>query len=77
MAINIQYNENSLLKIQTQFVQRLKLHQKAKKKVTTLRSPLHAPLMFLLCFSFHQKYPGHFLSLFDVFLVHDRLLLLL
>lgn len=32
MAINIQYNENSLLKIQTQFVQRLKLHQKAKKK---------------------------------------------
>lgn len=77
MAINIQYNENSVLKIQTQFVQRLKLHRKAQKEVTTLRSSLQAPLMFLLCFSFHQKYPGPFLSLFNVFVVHDKLLLLL
>lgn len=45
----MQYNEqsepqifNSLLKIQTQSVQRLKLHRKAQKKVTTLRSPLHS-----------------------------------
>lgn len=75
MVINIQYNENNLLKIQTHFVQRLKLHQKVKK-ITTLRSPLHAldvPALLLI----PSEISRSFLSLFNVFLVHDRLLLLL